>query len=97
MAGILKKHPSAYVVAQRGLRIILESDEAISDLTPTAFSRFQAEGADVVSPRFQYVESPNPERDGRLEAYKDMLELAPSPRTAEAVRSYLRDLGEPVV
>lgn len=86
----MARAPGAFPVAVRGTRTILESDEPVDDLEPTAYHRFELEGADVLAPRYQYALAMADEGTTLHDAYEDMLALSPPPRTQRAVETYLK-------
>lgn len=86
---MLARHPAASPVLRKGSKLVVESEEPIAGLTPTAFYRFQLEGADVLAPRYQYVLSFNPAGESLAEAFENALALNAPPRTAQAMKALL--------
>lgn len=89
----LAQHPTVRPIVRNGLRLIVESDDPVPDLPPTAHYRFQLDGADVLAPRHQYAVTVTGHPITESDALLDAKALGTPPRTLAAIEAHLKRRG----
>ncbi len=86
----LTQYPLVRPILRSRLRLIVESDEPVPDLAPTAHYWFQLHGADILSARHQYALTLAGQRITSAEALEDAKAVGTSPRTMAAITSHMK-------
>lgn len=85
----LTSRPNVRPVTKRAGRLVVESDDPVPDLDPTAVFRFQIEGAEVLASSYQYALVPFGAPTSLSDAFQDAIQMAVSPRTRVAIDRFL--------